>query len=150
MKHCKFQPLVSALLDNEVTAEERMDIESHLEQCAECRSFLETGRNIRKQIREAGDIECEMLFTRRVMTKVFEREREFLVWQKVEISLQYAVVALFILVVLTIGVFLFRDENPDVHQPLVAMTDSTISVFSFQPVDVSRQDIAYAALMKSQ
>ena len=51
MSNCeKYLDMISAYFDGEVTDTERAEIEAHLEECAECRSILETYREMSAEI----------------------------------------------------------------------------------------------------
>lgn len=150
MKYCPFRVRVSAFVDREVAPQERQEIMHHLEKCKECRRFFDDVKKIRFYLQLAGDIKLDAQFNRKVMRRVVESERNFLIWERIEYSLQKSFIALAFFVFLIIAISLLRDQRSNIHQPLATMSDSTLSVFSFQPVEVSNQDIAYAAFTQSR
>jgi predicted anti-sigma-YlaC factor YlaD len=151
MKRCKYQPLVSALLDDEVSVQERVVAEDHLQHCVECRQFYSVAQETRAKIQELGTLESEPSQIRRIMDTVWNVRQEFFAWQRIEIPLKHAFVALTLFVVMVITLFLFNEPRTNrTELQLVAISDSTFSVLSLLTHDISNQDIAYAAMMSSK
>ncbi|HOV98780.1 MAG TPA: zf-HC2 domain-containing protein [Bacteroidota bacterium] len=151
MKRCKYQPLVSALLDDEVSVQERVVAEEHLQRCVECQQFFSVAQETRAKIQELGTLESEPSQIRRIMDEVWNVRQEYFAWQRIEIPLKHAVVVLTLFVVMVISLFLVNEPQTNrTERPLVAISDSTFSVISILTHDISNQDIAYAAMMSSK
>jgi len=59
--------VLSAYLDGELTAAERIDVEAHLEDCAECRSDLEAEADVRRLVRELPAVDAPFGFYERIL-----------------------------------------------------------------------------------
>lgn len=59
--------VLSAYLDDEVTATERVAVEAHLSACAECRSDLEAEREVRALLRDLAPVDPPLGFYERIL-----------------------------------------------------------------------------------
>jgi len=59
--------VLSAYLDDELTPEERVDVEAHLNGCAECRSDLDAEADVRRLVRELPAVDPPFGFYERIL-----------------------------------------------------------------------------------
>ncbi len=59
--------VLSAYLDDEVTPDERAEVEAHVATCAECRSDLEAEREVRQMVRDLSAVDAPFGFYQRVL-----------------------------------------------------------------------------------
>ena len=75
MSNCeKYFDMISAYADDELNEDEKAELESHLSECEECRSILETYREISAEIIQDTE-EVPESFAAGVMDKVSSYEK---------------------------------------------------------------------------
>ncbi len=150
MKKCSMLRRISEYLDNEVPDNERLIFEKHINDCEQCNAFIRDIVKIRTRIQQAADYEYEPFLTHRIMYVIEYRHREFLAWQRVEVSFKHTIFALAMIVLLTLALWLYQKPETEQSYTFSTITDSTASVLTLQPQEISKQDIAYAVFTKGE
>lgn len=101
------QELITALVDNELTSEDRLSVESHLRECGTCRFIHEQESALKSEIRAAGasvtappHLREKILAGRRGFSAGRETEGRFAAWSWVAFPGLRPALALILLVVL--------------------------------------------------
>jgi len=120
MDHASVNSRLSAYLDGEVTPEEKVLIERHLQGCERCRNDLYELRRTVYHLRDLGEVEPPPWLTRRIMTRVGEEaERRGGRLRRLFLPLRWKLpIEAAALVFLTVtGYLVYRAVSPEV--PLV-------------------------------
>ena len=151
MNHKKLQVLVSSYLDGEVDDSEKTIVLSHLEQCPDCRAFIQQAKRIREEICALGEVKLTNSFTARVTYSVERRDEQTVEWLGIEPSARNTFILLAGVVLI---MFLLTSFN---NNTVTAMDDQLLnrivpySVSThvlLQKENLSRSDVLYAVMTK--
>jgi anti-sigma factor RsiW len=149
MKHRELQLLASSYVDDQLTGKEKKAVLAHLEECSECRLFVEEAKRIRTEIRSLGRVELPYAFASRVAHAVERREERTAEWLGIEPLARNTFIVIAAIVLL---VFAFtKSESPAVNVPADQMldglaSDSIATHVLLKQSELTRNDLLYAVL----
>ncbi|MBI4487853.1 MAG: zf-HC2 domain-containing protein [Deltaproteobacteria bacterium] len=135
MKCEEARELITALVDNELSAQERISIEGHLQACPRCQFFYEQERALKREIRIAGasvsapaELRAKILSDRRIFPEILESPKRWkrLVWPARALPRPAFVLALLVLLILPTFFLMQPTKEPisltvlETHEKIVA------------------------------
>ncbi len=151
MSHKQFQRLLSLYLDNEVSAEETLQIERHLEACDECKQRLQVFHAVKAHIHSGGNFELPGSFAQSVARRIRQEQEGSVRWLGPEIFARRLVLGLFIIVMCLVGLgsFFQPEQTVTMDRYLRAEHQDSVSLQVLTPQsEISKDDILYAAMSK--
>ncbi len=151
MNHTIFRELISAYADGEISGDEQTMLTRHMEQCAECRLFLEQIRQTSLAVKATGDIRLAQHFTYGVLRSVRQEQEESRAWLPIEHIARRFVFGLSVAVMLFVSVsIVLETEDPVVMEPYLAgeQTDSSVTRTLLTKEDLSKEDVLFAAVTR--
>jgi len=151
MNHTKFKLLVSSYVDGEVNERERGEVHAHLEECAECREFVDHARLMRKGICALGEVKLPVSFAAHVAHSVERKEEITLEWLGIEPLARNTFIVLTGFVLLLFIVTRMNSETAvSVNDQLMnRITSSSHSTrILLQQDHLSKSDLLYAVMTK--
>jgi anti-sigma factor RsiW len=150
MNHKKYQVLVSSFVDDEVNESELAAVHSHLEQCPECRQFIEHAKHMREEICALGEGVLEHSFASRVASAVEKRDEQTVEWLGIEPSARNTFILLSSIVILLFFLTGFNETtaSPLNDQLINRITSDSTSHVLLQQEYISKSDVLYAVMTK--
>jgi predicted anti-sigma-YlaC factor YlaD len=151
MNHDELQKLMSSYLDGEANEADKAILLSHLDDCTECRLFIDHANQIHKAIRALGEIELSHSFASRTVQVVERGNDQVEEWLGVEPLARNTFFAIAITVFL---MFVLTSMNnaasPGITEVLMEESggDSVATQVLLQPGDFSKNDLLYAVMTK--
>lgn len=151
MRHKNLKILVSSYLDEEVKEDEKAKVLAHLEECSECRQFIEHAKLIRKEICALGEVKLDDYFASRVASSAEEREEQALEWLGIEPLARNTFILLtgFVLIMFFFTSF-SKDTTSSINDPLLnrISSNSVSTKVLLQKDNLSKSDLLYAVMTK--
>ncbi|MBI3586278.1 MAG: zf-HC2 domain-containing protein [Ignavibacteriales bacterium] len=151
MSHKYFQQLLSSYLDNELSADEKLQIERHVEGCDECKQRLQIFHTVKSHIHAGGNFELSGNFTQSVVRRIRQEQEGAVLWLGPEVFARRLILGLFIVVSCLVGLgSLFQPEQTvTMDRYLRAEHQDSVSIQVLTPQsEISKDDILYAAMSK--
>jgi len=149
MNHKKLQLLVSSYLDGEVNESEKAEARSHLEQCSDCRQFVEQAKLIREEICALGEVKLSNSFAARVVYSVERRDEQTMEWLGIEPSARNTFILLVSIVFVMFFLTSFNNGTATAmnDQLLSRITSDSVSTHALlQQDNLSKNDLLYAVM----
>ena len=151
MNHEEMQFLLSAFIDDELTADDRSIVNQHLRDCDDCRRRVDQFVTMKNNVRLAGNIELPFAFASTLARSIHRDEEVTVSWLGIEhYALKY-VFGLALLVLLLLGITSYR-QNEDllpVERYMSGISsDSAVSQLLTKQGTITRDDVMLAALTK--
>jgi predicted anti-sigma-YlaC factor YlaD len=151
MNHKRLQLLVSSYLDGEVNDTEKTIVISHLEDCSECRQFIEHATLMHEEIGALNKFQLTNSFTARVLYAVKKRDERTVEWLGIEPLARNTFILLAGFVLLIFFFTKFNSDTPSSmnDQLLNRITPNSISTnVLLQHGNLSKSDLLYAVMSK--
>ncbi|MBI4429984.1 MAG: zf-HC2 domain-containing protein [Ignavibacteriales bacterium] len=151
MNHQDIQRRLSEYLDEELSAVDHQIVKEHVAACGECADILAQFQRIRAGIQAGAQAELPHAFSSRALRAARLQMEKASRWTPVEFTARRAVLALFLVVLLLVGLTSFgvQQEGVSVERYLSGeMSDSAESRILFNGADISKEDVLLAALSK--
>jgi anti-sigma factor RsiW len=151
MNHKKIRELISAFADGELGPRDQQTATSHLEQCNECRVFLEQLRQASLAIREAGDFRLPEGFTYDILRSARREREESSQWLPVEQIARRFVLGLTIAVIVFVSLsMIMRPSEPVIMEPYLSgeQADSSVTRTLLTKENLSTDDVLIAAVTR--
>lgn len=151
MNHKYFQQLLSSYLDHEASADEKLQIERHLEGCDECKGRLQIFEAVKAHVHSGGDVELSGNFSQSVVRRIRIEKEGSVLWLGPEIFARKLVLGLFIIVISLVGLgsFFQPEQTVTMDRYLRAEHQDSVNMQVLTPQsEISKDDILYAAMSK--
>lgn len=151
MNHKYFLQKLSHYVDNELSTDEKLHVERHIEGCDECKQRLQVLHTLTSSIRSAGDVELPDNFAPSVGRRIRLEQEGAGLWLGPEVFARRLVLALFVVVICLVGLgSLFKPEQSvTMDRYLRADQQDSVSLQVLTPQrEISKDDILYAAISK--
>jgi hypothetical protein len=151
MNHDEQRLLVSSYLDGDSKNDDRAIVLSHLDDCAECRLFVDHARQMREAVRAFGEIELSNNFAARIVRAAESDDDQVEEWLDIEPLARNTFFAIAITVFL---IFFLTNINKSVSPGITEVLidgregESVAVQVLLQPGDFSKNDLLYAVMTK--
>ncbi len=151
MNHQEIRALLSAFVDRELDTAEQTLVAEHLASCSECRLWMDQIVTLKRNVHAAGNYELSYAFASSLARSIHHNEDVEVSWTGIEHYVEKFVLGLAMLVLLLVGLTMFR-QNEDVF-PMERYvsglsTDSAASQILTKHGSVTRDDVLIAVLTK--
>ena len=151
MNHEEMQFLLSAFIDDELTADDRSIVNEHLRDCDDCRRRVDQLITMKNNVRLAENIELPYAFASTLARSIHRDEEVTVSWLGIEhYALKY-VFGLALLVLILLGITSYRQNEdllPVEHYMSGIGSDSAVSPLLTKQGAISTEDVMLAALTK--
>jgi anti-sigma factor RsiW len=151
MNHNEQQLLVSSYLDGDIKNDDRAIVLSHLDDCAECRLFMDHAKQIREAVRAMDEIELSHSFAAQTVRLAERGDDQVEEWLGVEPLARNTFFAIAITVFLIFFLTSYNNgTSPGITEVLIEASEgeSVATQVLLQPGDFSKNDLLYAVMTK--
>jgi hypothetical protein len=151
MNHNDLQMLLSSYVDGEANDADKAKVLSHINNCSECRIFVNYAEQMREAFRALGEIELPYSFAAQTVRLVERGDDQVEKWLGVEPLARNTFFAIVLTVLLIFFLTSFNNgTSTGITEVLIEGSegDSVVTQVLLQPGDFSKNDLLYAVMTK--
>lgn len=151
MNHQQFESTLSSYIDGELSAQQALEFESHLQECPACKMQMVQLQNIREGIRSAAVADLPDSFSANVLRFIRLQTSQSESWRGAERLAWRIVFALSILVVLIVGVGILNTSEQSINMERYLsgiQPDSAVQRVLLNPEEISKDDVLLAVVTR--